>query len=261
LKNGFLNCLLSYLTFRAFYSPVNPVWFIFLIWDRQDGVGVKLIRGTLSSTDTAAVLSGAGAFAVGDGTPGNWEIIQFTTAVPIGGQEYRLSGFLRGQAGTGTLIPDTWPVGSRVVVLNGTPTQINVAANTRGIKRHFRFGPASEPLGDPAYRYHTATFAGNGLRPYPIVHLRAKKDGANWAISWTRQTRLDGGNWSGLDVPLGEDAETYVMKVFESGSLTETLILLEPKWTGPLLGGTRLEIAQVSDRFGAGPSQIIEIPI
>jgi site-specific recombinase XerD len=27
LKNGFLNCLLSYLTFRAFYSPVNPVWF------------------------------------------------------------------------------------------------------------------------------------------------------------------------------------------------------------------------------------------
>lgn len=228
-------------------------------WDRQSAVEVKLIHGTLSSAEVAAVLSGTGALAIGDGTPDNWEILQFTKADPVSAGTYALSGFLRGQAGTSAMMPDAWPVGSRVVLLNGALLQPDLAAATRGTLRHFRFGPASEPLGDETYRYTTATFAGNGLRPYPVVHLRATALGGDWQINWTRQTRIDGDDWSGLDVPIGEDRETYLVQVFVGGSLSETTVVTQPQWTGPLVAGTKVSVAQVSDRFGPGPFQTIVV--
>ncbi|MBB5722057.1 hypothetical protein FHS72_001681 [Loktanella ponticola] len=228
-------------------------------WDRQDGVTVKLIHGTLSSAEIASVLSGAGAIAIGDGSASNWEVLQFTKAIPVSAQEYQLSGFLRGQAGTSAMIPDVWPAGSAVVVLNGAIRQINVASTTRGTDRHFRYGPASEPLGDASYRYDVASFAGNGLRPYPVAHLRAQALGAEQQITWIRQTRIDGDDWSGLDVPLGEERETYLLTFHVGGVLTNTVIVSDPTWTGPLSVGTKVSVAQVSDRYGAGPAQTIEI--
>ena len=39
------------------------------IWDRQAGVEVKLLSGSLSAAESLAVLSGANTVAVGDGTP------------------------------------------------------------------------------------------------------------------------------------------------------------------------------------------------
>ena len=47
------------------------------VWDRQEGVNVKLVSGSLASVDTASLFSGANTIAVGDGTADNWEINQF----------------------------------------------------------------------------------------------------------------------------------------------------------------------------------------
>lgn len=157
------------------------------------------------------------------------------------------------------MMPDAWPVGSQVILLDGSLSQPDLAATTRGTLRHFRYGPASEPLGDETYRYTTATFAGNGLRPYPVAHLRATALGNDWQISWIRQTRIDGDDWSGLDVPLGEDSETYLVHIYAGGTLSQTVVVSDPVWTGPLLAGTRVSVAQVSDRFGPGPFQDIVV--
>jgi hypothetical protein len=230
-------------------------------WDRQSGVGVKLVHGTFSSSEITSVLSGSGVIAVGDGTPDNWEILQFTKADPIGTQEYSLSGFLRGQAGSSGVMPDIWPAGSVVVVLDQAILQPNLASTTRGTTRHFRYGPASEPLGDETYRYNTASFAGNGLRPYPVTHLKATALGNDWTISWLRQTRIDGDDWSGLDVPLGEDTETYLVQFYEGGNLVDTAVVTQAEWSGTLAAGTRVSVAQVSDRFGAGPFQDVSVPV
>jgi hypothetical protein len=228
-------------------------------WDRQSGVGVKLIRGELSSGDVTTVLSGTGAIAIGDGTAENWEILQFGKADPTASQEYTLSGFLRGQAGTSGLMPDTWPTGSLVVLLDGTLAQVGLASTTRGTQRHFRYGPASEPLGDETYRYKVETFAGNGLRPYPVTHLKAIALGNDWQVSWIRQTRIDGDDWSGLDVPLGEDRESYILHVSVGGVISDTQLLSEPTWTGSLPAGAQISVAQVSERFGPGPFQDIDV--
>lgn len=228
-------------------------------WDRQGAIGVKLINGALSSYDVASVLTGSGTLAVGDGTSGNWEVLQYARAIPTGDRTYALSGFLRGQAGSQVVMPDSWPEGSRVVALNGVPSQIVLGATQRGTERFFRYGPASRPFDDPSYRFETASFTGIGLRPYPVAHLRARFDGGVAAAAWIRQTRIDGDDWSGIDVPLGEDAEQYLVTITNGGQVVSTQIVTEPSWMGAVAAGSKIAVAQISARFGAGPAQTISL--
>lgn len=232
------------------------------IWDRQAPVQVKLINGSLASHAPEDVLGGAGVLAIGDGSPDNWEVLQYTTATPVPEQPrvFALSGFLRGQAGTSAIIPDVWPEGALVVALDGSQRQIGLAASARNTTRYFRYGPASRPVDDPAYRAASHVFRGIGLRPYPVVHLAATRDGATGTATWIRQTRIDGGDWSGVEVPLGEDSETYQVTVSLAGTVLETALVGGPAWTGPVPAGGRIAVAQVSARYGAGPAQSVLLP-
>jgi len=230
------------------------------IWDRQSGVEVSLINGTLSSGLHEALLAGANTLAIGDGSGGNWEVLQFQFATPVSERRYRLSGLLRGQAGSVGLMPDNWPIGSRVVLLNAVPRQINLPAAARGTARHYRFGPATQPISDPSFRYETHAFAGNGLRPYPVVHLRGRKNGTDVDVSWIRCSRIDGDIWSDGDIPLGEDREAYRVRVLKSGAVRREEVVTAPAWTYASAdlnadigsGFYSIEIAQISERFGAG---------
>ncbi|PJI92144.1 putative tail protein [Yoonia maricola] len=232
------------------------------IWDRQSGVEVALTNGTLSSALYEAMLAGANTLAIGDGSNDNWEILQFQNAAVVGDRVYRLSGLLRGQAGSRGLMPDSWPAGSRVVIMNGVPKQIALATATRGTERHFRYGPATQAMDDASFRYETQTFAGNGLRPYPVAHLRAETVGGDIAFSWIRCSRIDGDIWADGDIPLGEDSERYRVRVSKSGSLIREEIVTTPAWTYTSTdlsadigyGFYTIEVAQISDRYGAGLS-------
>ncbi|MGJ8587959.1 MAG: phage tail protein [Yoonia sp.] len=236
------------------------------IWDRQSGVEVALINGTVSSALKEAVLAGANTVAIGDGTPENWEILQFQQAVPLSAGDYRLSGLLRGQAGSCGLMPQTWHPGSRIVLMNGVPGQITLPTAARGTTRHYRFGPVAQPMSDASYRYETHAFAGNGLRPYPVAHLRATKNGADVAVSWIRCSRIDGDIWADGDIPLGEESEAYRLRVFKSGQLRREQIITAPHWTYTAAnlrndigsGFYTIEVAQMSERFGAGLTTKIE---
>lgn len=235
------------------------------IWDRQAGLEVSLINGTLSSAQPEAMLSGANTLAIGDGSGGNWEILQFKDAMPQSERSYRLSGMLRGQAGSRGLMPDSWPAGSRVVLLDTVPKQIAITAAARGILRHYRFGPARQPITEPSYRYETHAFAGNGLRPYPVAHLRARQNGADVDVSWIRCSRIDGDIWSDDDIPLGEESETYRVRILKSGTVRREVTVTSPLWTYAAAdlaadigsGFYTIAVAQVSERFGAGLSSEI----
>lgn len=236
------------------------------IWDRQSGVEVALINGTASSALQEAVLAGANTLAIGDGTPENWEILQFQDAIPLSAGVYRLSGLLRGQAGSRGLMPQAWHPGSRIVLMNGVPGQITLPTAARGTTRHYRFGPAAQPMSDASYRYEIHAFGGNGLRPYPVAHLRATKNGADVAISWIRCSRIDGDIWADGDIPLGEESEAYRLRVFKSGQLRREQVITAPQWTYTAAnlsadigsGFYTIEVAQLSERFGAGLATTIE---
>ena len=237
------------------------------IWDRQSALELALIDGSMEPVSASALLAGANTLAIGDGTPNNWEVLQFQFAEPLGGNRFALRNLLRGQAGSRGLMPDAWPVGSHAVLLNGVPSQITLSTASRGIARHFRYGPAGSPLSDESFNYAVHSFAGNGLRPYPVAHLRATRTVTDFELSWIRSSRIDGDVWTDGDIPLGEDREAYQVTVLQDGLIRRQEIVTTPTWSYPAtfwsgdVGNDpfRVEVAQLSDRYGPGLAQALAL--
>ncbi|KUJ80756.1 host specificity protein [Ruegeria marisrubri] len=231
------------------------------LWDEGPALQVKLISGALESRTRDAVLNGANLAAIGDGTPGNWELFQFSVADLVAPEVYALSGRLRGQLGSDALMPDVWPAGSMFVLLDARVVQTGLTRSERRVAKHYRIGPARRGYDDPSYTHLIEAFDGNGLRPYSPVHLTAKTDASGTVFSWVRRTRIDGDGWGGLDVPLGEESETYLLRVRQGGSILREVALAAPNWTyaasaqaaDGIVGAYEVEVAQVSAAYGPGP--------
>ncbi len=230
-------------------------------FDRGPALRVRMAGGSLQSVSVAEMLNGANAMAIG--TPGLdiWEVFQFATATLVGQDIYELSGRLRGQLGTDNLIPEIWPPGSQVILLNTALRQIALDPSERQLARVFRTGPAQRPVTDPIYIEETRAFDGVGMRPYAPVHLRFRKDGSGGGVlSWIRRTRIDGDTWAGLDVPLGEELESYLIRVTEAGQIRREETVGTPAWVyggaekaaDGITGSYEIEVAQLSERFGPG---------
>jgi hypothetical protein len=235
-------------------------------WDRGAGLRLRLYGGALASATELAVLNGANAMAIGSGD-GDWEVFQFARAEILGPDDWQVSRLLRGQAGTDALVPQVWPAGSRVVLLDGSPLQFPLQASMIGIERIYRFGPARRPPDDRAYREVTRTFRAAGLRPYSPVRLKVTRRGADIDVSWIRRTRIDGDRWDGLDVPVGEAAERYMVRVVVANGVRRQAEVSVPFWTysgsaraaDGVTGAFTIEVAQISDRVGPGPMTRIRI--
>jgi hypothetical protein len=238
------------------------------LWDRGPALRIKVFGGTLSSRDELAVLNGANVMAIGDGSSARWEIIQFSEAVLVAPSTYDISLRLRGQQGSDGIMPTEWPLGSTVVLLDLAPEQIDLPLSSRGLARYYRVGAASRGYDDPAALLKVEAFDGIGLRPYPIAHLRARTaTTGDVEITWIRRTRTDGDNWQPLEVPLGEATEAYVVRVVQAEIILREEPTTAPGWTYPIaaqtvdgiVGPYRIDVAQVSDRFGAGPFRSVVI--
>ena len=236
------------------------------LWDRH-ALRVRLVSGALKAVDPEAVLEGANVLALGDGSVDDWEIIQFAQAQLVDGQTYELTELLRGQRGTSESIRDVWPTGSRVVIMDGRPEQITIPTAARGRVRHFRYGPVKRPVTDRSYRHVVETFKGNGLRPYPVVHLKTQDIGGDLQVSWVRQTRIDGDLWGRGDVPLGEESERYVVQVRQGNQVRREVTIADSTWTytaamrqlDGMDGDVVIGVAQLSTRYGTGPFVTITV--
>ncbi|MDZ4134881.1 MAG: hypothetical protein U1D06_04695 [Paracoccaceae bacterium] len=200
--------------------------------------------------------------AIGDGSADNWEVFQFAKADLVAPQTYDLSRRLRGQAGTDGNMPQVWPTGSLVVLLDTGPRQIELPLSARGLARHYRIGAAARGTDDPTVVHRVEAFQGIGLRPYAPVHLRvAMDDAGDLQMNWVRRTRIDGDSWESVEVPLGEDREIYLIRVIRNDALVRELTVTAPAWAykvaqrlgDGVTGSFILQVAQMSDRFGHGP--------
>ncbi|MEX0301010.1 MAG: glycoside hydrolase/phage tail family protein [Leisingera sp.] len=237
-------------------------------WDLGADLQVKLISGSLESREAQAVLNGANAAAIGDGTPGNWELFQFREAELIAPRTYLLRGRLRGQLGSDALMPEIWPAGSYVVLLDGSPVQMELAPEQRRRVRNYRIGPARRSLDDPSFVHLQESFDGNGLRPYAPVHLRLSGMlGGDVAVSWVRRTRIEGDSWDLPEVPLGEETEIYRIRVMQGAAVLREEVSGTPQWAYPaaaqaadgVQAGDTLEVSQLSARYGGGPAARAEL--
>lgn len=228
---------------------------------------VQVTDGQLFTRDALDVLNGANVAAIRAPNADEWEVLQFQTANLVGPNIYELETFLRGQQGTATFIPESYPAGSDFVLLDGALRQIDLPSSARGLVRYYRVGPASETIDDPSYVELSGAFKGVGLRPYAPVHLRVERE-PNGDISarWTRQTRVDGDSWLGFDVPLGETQEGYIVDIESNGQLvrrtmhnsTQFTYLNSDQISDGIGASFTLSVAQISDQFGAGPFKRID---
>jgi len=224
--------------------------------------------GALASASMDDVLNGAHVAAIGDGSSANWEVFQFTDVSLVSAGVYDITGRLRGQAGSDALASLIWPAGSVFVLLNGTPKQINLGTSERGLARHYRIGPAGRGVDDPSYVHLVEAFDGIGLRPLAPVHLRASVAGSgDVTLRWVRRTRIDGDSWQSVEVPLGEDVESYQVQVLVSSAVVRDETSAVPVWTytaadqaaDGISGAYSIQVAQISARFGPGLFRRIEL--
>jgi hypothetical protein len=157
-------------------------------------------------------------------------------------------------------MPGTWAEGSSVVLLDGAPRQIGISLEVRDLARHYRIGPATRGYDDPSYLHLVEAFPGIGLRPYSPAHLRAEWVGGDLSVAWVRRTRIGGDSWSGIEVPLGEAREAYLLRVVKDGAIRREATVAQPVWTysaamaaaDAVTAPFELHVAQLSDTFGAG---------
>lgn len=193
-------------------------------WDEANELVVVLSSGVLTSADAFAVLGGANRAAL-ETPDGEWEVIQFRSAELTAPDSYRLSGLLRGQAGTETAMRAPLETGARFVLLDEAVEELGLAEAERGLERQWVYGPAPLPFDDATYERANRSFEGIGLRPLSPVHPRAKRMANNAIrISWIRRTRIGGDSWAGLDVPLGEEMEAYEVEICDGDEVRRVLV-------------------------------------
>ena len=238
-------------------------------WDLGPPLRVRISGGELVSASRTSVLNGANVMAIGDGSAANWEVFQFADAQIVAPDTYEISVRLRGQLGTDGIMPDIWPEGSTVVLLDLALTQIDMAASARGLARYYRIGAASRGYDDSSVVLRTEAFDGIGLRPYPVAHLRQSESAGEIQLTWGRRTRLDGDSWQSAEVPLAEEGEAYLVRVATSTGIKAEYTRNQPSfaYTAAMRSADgistefNLAVAQLSASFGPGPFRQVVVAL
>lgn len=212
-------------TFGTLLSPLppGPLW----RFDRHTILEVALQSSLLVSAAEAEVLGGANLIALiaPERAP---EILAFTDAALVDADTYRLSGLLRGLAGTEAAGAEAWPAGTRLVRLDGTLVPVASGVASLGRAFIYRVGPARDDQGSEDATQVTATVSGAALTPLCPVHLRARRTPLGVALSFIRRTRVAGDGWEALEVPLGEAREAYRVEILSGAAVVRALEVETP---------------------------------
>jgi hypothetical protein len=123
---------------------------------------------------------------------------------------------------------------------------------------------------DPAAVALTMTPGDTALLPLSPVHVAAVRAGDGIHISWIRRTRIDGDGW-GIEVPLGEESEAYVLDIISGGSAVRTIACLSPQALyaaaneltdfGAVQTSLHIRVAQLSATVGAGHTAEVTLAV
>jgi len=191
-------------------------------FDLANHLDVVMANGVLASIEDIELLNGQNMLAL-QGADGSWEILQFARADLIAPKTYRLSRLLRGQGGEEGLAARAVTAGAPVVVLDAAVVSLAEGVGKIGLSSTYRIGPANLDYSDPAYVSLTTTVTRKALEPYTPVALRARRQNDGVHLSFLRRGRLDSDAWEPVDIPLGEDNESYQAEIWSGNTLKRTL--------------------------------------
>ena len=222
------------------------------LFDRANSLVVELANSmmALESIGDAALLAGGNRAMVGG------ELLQFGAAESLGGGLWRLTGLLRGLAGTDDAMAHG--AGEPFVLLDDAALWLlpddmvrQAESGESSVEWARRGGIELVDVPVPS--------AARALRPLSPVHgyVRAAADGAIEA-RWVRRSRADLGWRDQVDLPIGEGRELWqVMLVPAVPGLgpwdcTESRLVLDAALLAVMPAGSALSVRQVGD-FGLSP--------
>lgn len=188
--------------------------------------GAALFSGTY-----ADLLNGFNLAAFG--APGRWEIINFKTVTAGSGTALILSDFSRGLFGTEWAMT-AHAVGDILVLLDYSAVSfVGVPPAAYLSPRLWRAVTLGAEFND--YVDIVETYRGANLKPLAPVGLSGGLNSAtnDFAITWTRRTRLGGAWINGIDAPVSETSEAYEIEIWDSAfiALKRTLTASSPSVT------------------------------
>lgn len=236
------------------------------VFDEVSSVNVAITNGTLASTTRAGVLAGNNPIAI-NGTDG-WEVLQYRTATLEVDGTYTLTGLLRGRRGTG-FATGGHAIGDRAVPLSSSNLRDLAIGNTQvGVSTPFKAVSVGDTLSITESR--DITIMSERQKPWSPVDFRALRDVSTGDITmtWKRRTRLACRFTGavGINVPLGEASEAYVVRILDPGSpntIVRTITVTGPATAaytaaqqtsdfGGLQSTVYVRITQTSAAVGAG---------
>jgi hypothetical protein len=200
-------------------------------FDRSRPLVLDLPYGGLSSLPELSVLNGGNLFAL-RATSGVWEIGAFLEAEEIAAGRWRLTGLLRGLAGTEDAMAAGAAAGTAIVFLDEAVRPLGLASGEMGLQLNWiAEADAMAGLAGP-FSFEGGVRAETPLSP---VHISGSR-GADGAASftWIRRGRADADNWIAPDIPLDEPSERYRVEVVAGGAPLRRVEVTAPGWLYPL---------------------------
>lgn len=157
---------------------------------------------TLAGTDITGLALGMNRMVIGG------EVLQFLNAEPLSATLWKLTGLLRGRAGTEDAAMLGHQAGATAVLLNDNLTALDptLVPSEPGV----RIAALGQSDAEPVF----AELRNAGLSRRPLVPVAARvserMDGS-WELCWTRRAR---GQWrwpTSSDVPLVEESQSYLV--------------------------------------------------
>jgi hypothetical protein len=199
----------------------GPLW----RWDLVNTLSLKLVSGTLSSVDDAAVFAGANALAI-QNPDGDWEIVQFANATLTAPGAWQLTKLRRGRRGTESAMRNPVPAGARVVVLDAALAQLSLSEAEARLPHTFTYGPQGKPLSDPAFQSVSCGFKTTGLIPFAPCQVRfAWSANGDLLIFWRRRDRAPAAaSIATLPTPMSEATEAYDLEILSNGTVVRSFL-------------------------------------
>jgi hypothetical protein len=229
--------------------------------DYTSSLDVVMRYGAFTSISKDELLNGGNLVAIGTSATG-YEIAQFLNAELIAINTYRLTGWLRGQAGSEPEMLISRLNGANVILLNTAVVQPELSASEMGLEKTWRLGPAQLDHGHAAYVEFTFTSQQRALRPLSPVQIKSLIDASGVQLSWIRRSRVDGDSWDVTEISVGENSESYKLEIYDGAVLKRSVTVPTSNYLYSIANITAdfgvpptsftVRVAQMSSLVGAG---------
>jgi len=174
---------------------------------------------SISSITKAEMMTGKNWAAYG--VAGRWEIIRFADVTVNADDTISLTTMIRGCKGTEQYMSEHEDEDIFVFLSDDDMAFIERASTQIGVSLLYKGVTSGADI--DAVSATTFSYTGVNLKPWSAVYPEVT-DSGDIVITWKRRSRLESSYWTtGVQIPLGEDTESYEIDILAGSTVLRTL--------------------------------------